>query len=176
MEIIEDAAGITLREIIPRRIPVASPVAGADWSFPVPGGAIWYPLSVVATIVTSAVVANRNIALTYSDESGAYVRIVTSATVPASTTSRQSWARGLGANGQGTTLSQQSQSLPSFPLLTGDSIGVSTIGIDAADAWSAIRIYVAEVEERPYDVELDADLAQLRGMLSNAVPSFSLGV
>lgn len=176
MEIIEDAAGITLREIIPRRIPVVSPAAGADWSIAVVGGSIWYPLSVVAQIVTSAVVANRNIALTYADEGGVYARVVTSATVPASTTARQSWARGLGANGQGTTLSQQSQGLPSFPLLPGDLLGVSTIGIDVGDQWSAIRIYVAEVEERPYDVELDADLAQLRGMVSNAVPSFPLGV
>lgn len=176
MEIVEDAAGVRFREAIPRVIPVPNPAAGADWNINVTAGALWIPLSIRAQLVASAVVANRFPRLRYSDGSSVFYGSGVAAPATASTNFIYTWARGMGydrSNGSGT---DPSGGLPTFPIFGGFNISVSTASIDVADQWINVFVYVLEVEERSYDVELGMDLAALRGKMSNAYPSVREGL
>src|SRR6516162_1693189 len=42
-----------------RPVAITTPAAGANWTVTVPGGRMWRPIAINATLVTSAAVANR---------------------------------------------------------------------------------------------------------------------
>lgn len=171
MEIIEDAAGVRGRETIPRVLPLASPVAGGELLIKVPGGVAWYIQSMRFQFATSAVVATRLVTLEFGDGSALFERAPAQVTQAASGNTIYTAATGLGVvQGFGST---QTIALPTpaIPLLGGFQITTATSLIDVGDQYSNIVLYVLEVSETPYDVELARDLAQLRGQTSNAYPS-----
>lgn len=174
MEIIEDAAGVRLRETIPRVIRVAAPAPGADFDIPVQSGAMWFVESIVATLTTSAVVANRAPSIRIDDGSTTFCVIGGIGSQAASTSFIWSWMRNFGKSDFSLGLSGLNQAFPSIPLFSGFHIRSSTISLDAGDQWSGIVIYVLEVEERPFDVELIRDLSTLRDNMSLAFPQIPL--
>lgn len=168
--VLADAAGIKGREVIPRLIPVASPAAGAEWTVPVQSSTVWLVQAVNARLVTSATVANRSPRLQISDGSSTIVLAGASAVEAASGSVLHVWARGLAGFNNSTSGGVLPQSLPAIPLLGGWSLGTLTSSIDAGDQWSGIFLYVLEIEQTPYDVEVQRDLAQLAGSRVDAVP------
>lgn len=176
MEIIEDAAGITLRESIPKIIPVAAPGANTEWTVPVPGGACWIVQSIVATLTTDATVANRTAMVTVSDGTTVFVRVPPSAVIPASTVARITYVRNYGATISASLTAGQASPFPSIPIFGGFQIASATENRAAGDAYTGIVLYVVEIEERPYDTELNMDIAQMRGKYSAAYPYIPIGV
>lgn len=175
MEVIEDAAGIRLRERIPRVLKVQNPAVGTDWTINVTAGTMWYVQSIAARLVTSAVVANRSTAIIASDGTDVFMRLSPVQVQVASVSSRYSWVKNQGYAASSTWAAGIVASFPSIPLFGGFAISASTPAIDVGDQWSEIVLYVIETEERPYDVELNYDLAQLRGKDSNAYPFVPMG-
>src|SRR5258705_12693889 len=72
-------------------VPVVSPAAGADWSFPVPAGHVYRLLAVRALFTASAVAANRVPVLTLGDEGQAIVSISVAANITANQAITLSW-------------------------------------------------------------------------------------
>lgn len=171
MEIIEDAAGVFGREVLPRIIAVPSPAAGAEWKLDIPGGVAWYIRSAFARLTASAVVANRNPSLSVleSDSHPIFTSPQSLATAATFITD-YTWSPYISVPGGLAGFWGQAPFMHG-PLLTGWRISTVTAGFDVGDSWSSIFLYVLEVWERPYDVELDRDTAQLRGSTSNAFPS-----
>lgn len=175
MEIIEDAAGVRGREVIPRVIPVASPIAGADWSITVPGGVMWHVMSIGTLFTPSAVVANRSPTLRLKDADGlALAGVGVANVIAASGTTRIFWEKGVGSFNAIGIMSSPLPTAFQFAL-AGWTISTTTSAIDATDAWSQIVVNVMEIIETPYDVELARDNAALRGITSNAYPQIRLG-
>lgn len=174
MRIIEDAAGVTLRETIPRVLPFASPAGGTEFTINVTAGALWFVEAIRYQLTTSATVANRATNLLLDDGSTVFATVGASALQAASLV--QAYTR-LRTYGEADTVSAVgiTSSFPSIPLFGGYRIRSSTANIDATDAYAGIVLYVLEVEERSYDVELGMDAAALRGITSNAFPQIPLG-
>lgn len=175
MQILEHAAGVTVREVIPRIIPVANPAPGAEIAVNVTAGAMWYVESFLASFTASVVVATRTPVLALSDGSTIFARVQSPAQMAASAFARLNWLRGFGYINAANIGVGANGGFPSIPLFGGFQIATVTSNIDVTDQWSSIVLYVLEVEERSYDVELAMDLAALRGDLSNAFPEIPLG-
>lgn len=176
MRLIEDAAGIRGREVIPRVIPVADPAIGSDWSLNVPGGVLWYVESIKARITTSATVASRRVAIVVTDGSLEVFRVGEAANLTAGVTANYNWLRNVATQGAASFTNGVLRTFPSVPILGGWSIGTSTENMDPNDHYNLIVLYVLEIEERPYDVELARDLATMRGNTSNAYPEIREGL
>lgn len=132
------------------RVPVdvANPAAGADWSVRTPGGKLWMVLGFRATLATSAVVANRQLRVSITD--GAVERAncqAITATITANLTATLGGYRGAVPGGAGSAL-VGGVGLPDWPLDAGWTFGVVTVGLDAGDQWSAIRLVVEQYEVR----------------------------
>lgn len=144
---------------------VDQPAAGADWSFVPSHSDRVKLLSITAQLVTAAAVANRIVALQYTDEPGAVIwtaDVVTPQT--ASLTVRYSWADG-GALQIATAIvagERVGAKLTDFWLQPGDKVSSVTGAIAAADQWSSIvwRGYVASAWE---DLEEQEQLATALG-------------
>lgn len=175
MEIIEDAAGVRSREIIPRVVPVASPGAGAEWTQRIPGGSLWYVQSIRATLTTSVTVANRAPVITISDGSAVFAQAPGGDVQAASLTWQYAWMRNFRDHFRLALTTTPVSGFPAMPLVGGFILASATTAIDATDQWSNIVIYVLEVEETPYDVELARRNAALRGITSNAYPQIRIG-
>lgn len=141
---LELAALELLRQRLVRTVAVPNPGAGLEWSAAVPSGAYWELLSIVATLSTSAVVANRAPRFQVTDEQSNVIDSISGGTITtAGGAARYSLMAGLGAT---ITTGVGSSSLPSPPLLLlpGWSIVSSTVAIDAGDLWSGVRLQVRE--------------------------------
>lgn len=122
---------------------VANPAAGTDWAVSVPPNALWNVQSVTSLLTCSAAVANRNVLVHVTN--GVTERFTASANhaSTASSTDRWNWfqAGNTGFNG----LNQVNAPWPaSFRVAIGDSIGTVTLGMQAADQWSSICLWVEE--------------------------------
>lgn len=144
--------GLRLHEarwlVVPRTVLVASPAAGAEWSRSVPSGVTWLPLSLAYTFVSSAVVANRNPAVTFGDGTTVYGWTDTPIAVAASTTLRLAYMRGVGVSSQTGLASRVVTALPTVPLPGNHQLASVTAGLDAGDQYSAIVLQVLEIRER----------------------------
>lgn len=173
--VLADAAGIRGREVIPRVIPVANPAPGAETSILVPGGVVWKVQSLFVRLATSAVVANRFVNILIGDSTSTFFRLGGIAAQTASTTLIYDWTVDWGDHLSGTSNTVFNQPFPNFPILGGWTISTLTSSIDVADQYSQIALYVLEIEETPYDIEVQRDLAQLAGSRSDAIPQTGLG-
>lgn len=121
---------------------VTTPAAGADWTFTVPPSSRFKIVSLNAVLTTSAAGANRQVQLIITNAGGSVVWVGSaSANIPASTTANVS-ATGL-SGGTPIITTDVFVPLPPDLFLEGTFILKSlTVGIQGADQWSAIQMYV----------------------------------
>lgn len=144
-----------------REVAIPAPGAGSEIVQVVPGGVMWEVLSLRYTLVTSAVVANRNSTLRLLDNDNVQVvRLNPAGSAAASTNNTFCWAAGLGQN---STLSVIASGLPVPPLvaLPGWTISTLTANIDAADAYSAVVLMVREWSAWHVQMFSEAEAEQL---------------
>lgn len=126
---------------------VTAPAAGSDWSY-TPQGGRWERIELVhAKLVTSAVVANRQPLFIVQDQNNAELAALPPlVNQAATTTTRYTWWRGLGATVA--LLSGRTASpLGELILRPGWKIGTNTGAIDVGDQWSEISLVVTRYTE-----------------------------
>jgi hypothetical protein len=165
--ILTRSAGLTRREIIPRTILGATPAAGADWTIPVPGGVVWRVQSLTATLVTAVAAAIRAAAVQLFDGSVVSARIAAGATQIGSLTGNYDWFVNYGDHVAVDIVAGVTATWPDIPVPGGWTIRSATNNIQGADQWSAIVLYVLEIEETSYTVEVERELAALESRRSN---------
>lgn len=137
-----------------RQVRVSAPAAGANWELR-PGGQRWWRVvSLVARLVTSAVVANRRVRLTATEGGHIYWAIESHLNQAASLTF--DYAAHTGAVAPAADNLVLPLPLPSNGLLVrpGAVLAPSVTALDAGDQWSAI---VALVEEVPSGIIYEGD-------------------
>lgn len=128
-----------------RIIRLGDPAAGADWSLE-PGGQRWWRVtSFVATLVTSAVVANRRVRFEARSGERTWLRAPTAADQAATLT--VVYTGHTACTARGIVDGTQVVELPSRGVLVrpGDTFRPVTAAIDVADRWSAVSIMCEEV-------------------------------
>jgi hypothetical protein len=128
-----DSPGIEL-------ITVAAPAAGAEFNLTAPGDRMLRVLSLSFTLITSAVVANRRVALRADDGTDVYFAAVSSLDHTAGLTvvySAYAGAPATGTLGSGLSLALPA---PGLVLPVGAHLRSSTVLIDAGDAYSEINV------------------------------------
>jgi hypothetical protein len=135
---------VTLTSQYNRVYPLASPGVGVDWAVTVPGGVRWNVQSLLATLTTSAVVANRLALLRISDGSTIHTRLPANAAVVASSTNYFSWVIGGQEYAPASMVTYQTLPFPNYWLPSGWVISSSTVAIDVGDQWSGLVLYVLE--------------------------------
>ena len=130
--------------VVLRVLPQPTPAAGADWTVTVPGESAWAVISVSATLVTSAAVANRAPLFTVTDGSSTLWRVAPGVVQTASLTTTYSWLCELGAPDVTITGGHIQVALPPAYFHPGFTFGPVTATRDAADQWSAIVVQVFE--------------------------------
>ncbi len=125
-----------------RIVQVANPAAGADWSVQVPGSEAWDVRSLVATLTTSAVVANRAPRLELAEVGIVNARFQPGRAPAASQTTR--WSLVTGGPSASNTSSTVGTWGGSSELIVwpGQVIQVVTENLDAGDTWTEIALDV----------------------------------
>jgi hypothetical protein len=129
----------------------AEPAAGADWAVTVPAGELWELVTVQAELVTDATVADRRPILSIGDGVATFASIPSVAVQAASLTVAHLWGQNLAATDGG---SAQAMPLPKLLLQPGWTVAVDSTNLQAADAWSAPRLYVVQTTVRGGAVDL----------------------
>lgn len=125
-----------------RPLTFAPAVVGAAMAYRFDGAEMVRPLSVVAQLTTSAVVANRGLALTMVDDDGNTVyRIPQTTAVVASTTVTAQWLLGMTVPYAGTN-GDLIAGLPSMLLSGGYTLSLSASLLDAGDQLKNGRLYL----------------------------------
>lgn len=121
---------------------VTNPAVATDWTHRCPGHEIHRVLAVRAVLTTDANVANRLPALTINDGTDTFATIPAPAAITASKTGQVSTVAG--APSVGATDGPLLWAAPTdgWLLLPGWGLTVVTAAIQAADQWSAIRLWV----------------------------------
>lgn len=130
---------------------LATPAAGAEFSFVVPTRKVWVPLIFSAQLVTSAVAVTRFPRLRIREPGAATVLTIPAvATQAAGLTVAYNWARGLparsGAGPSENTISMEFPGpySPGYP--EGWEFRSATGNLDGADQWSLVRAVVEEFD------------------------------
>jgi hypothetical protein len=124
---------------------LSAPSAGADFALTtVPGNVLWQVDSIFATLTTSGTAANRFPTLYFQDATH-FISKVMQGVIIASQTCDLTWCVNATqvlpvSLGYKAGLSFS----PQTPLFEGYKFGITTIGIDAADQWSAGYVKVRE--------------------------------
>lgn len=129
-----------------------APAAGADFTITVPAGKLWDVVVIYATLTTAVAVASREADITFGDGNALFASVGPAAVQAASLADRYLWAVGLTNEVAG---SSQSQAIPSLRLLPGWTIASVTANIQAADQWSAQKLYVVETTLRGGDINFE---------------------
>ena len=129
---------------VSRTVTIGSAAAGADFTVNVPPGVIWQLISVTATLVTSATVANR-FPFFRAWVPGGYGVVYAGAafTQPASVTWNYSFGVGFTVPASGGT-SNGAGITPGNRLPGGGAFGTLTTNLQAADQWQSISYTVIE--------------------------------
>lgn len=133
-------------------VTVPAPAAGADWSLIVPAGHVYMVQSIQATLTTSVAVATREADLTFSDGDTVWLVVTPATTQVASLAYRYTWfatAAGLLAGTNST------QPIPELVMLPGAILASSTALKDAADQWSAVKLYVIDTTVRAGAIDIE---------------------
>lgn len=136
-------------ERVLRIIKQAAPVAGVDQSIRIPGGSIVRPIGLVATLVTSAAVANRQVAMAITDGQDTLGLQLASNTIPATTTSQFSVYGAGGALPTGAAAALYTLPMADVVLPAGYTIGFKTAALDVADQWGSAVLWVEEYLDQP---------------------------
>lgn len=130
----------------------ALPAAGAEFTLRAPGQGLWRVLSLAFVLTTSAVVANRRVALLADDQTDVWWAAESTVDIAASLATRFGAYPGAAATG----LANFTVNIPlphgGLILQPGHRVRSSTALIDAGDQFSAIR---ALVQEYPYGPTLE---------------------
>lgn len=128
-----------------------TPAAGASPSITVPAGHSWRVLSIYASLVTGAAVANREAHLQVSDGNAVYLDVPPAAVQAASLTRSYVWYPHAAQVAVGTG---QAIAVPELVLDAPAVISLATGAIDAADQWTALRLWIVDSTEKwgPIDV------------------------
>lgn len=149
----EDVSGEALWRRTRITVPVPQPAAGAGWTFVVPAGHVYHLHSVLATLQTSAAVANRSARIQLGDGVRTFLDLPPAAVQPASVTWVYAWTESPPALQIGTGVSSH---LPHTAMPAGWTVGTLTNFLDVADQWSGIVLGVTDVWSRRGDIDLDA--------------------
>lgn len=127
-----------------RTIRLATRAAGLEWELKAPGSAYWRVISVTARLVTSAVVANRQVSLIGDDQTNTFFTQGFSSAQAASLTVDYCAHTGGSSILAGTTATAP---LPHAGLLLipGYRLRSSTALLDAGDQWSLVTALVDEI-------------------------------
>lgn len=134
-------------------VPVATPAAGADWSLTVPAGHVYHLVSLYGQLVTSAAVATRIPRLSFTDGDSVFLDLPPFASQVASLTRRYAWAPAVSGTALGNSILSY---LPDLDLPAGWTIASVTDLIDAADAWTSVKLLVRDLTVRGGANDLDA--------------------
>ncbi len=159
--------GIVPLERLWQRVNVTQPAAGVDWSAQVPGGVLWVVQGFRATLTTAVAVGNRRARLSIgdgADELGAQAQI--SVDVTASLVATFGGLLG-GVPGRVAAATLATCGLPFIYLQPGWTFGISTENLQAADQWSAVRLWVAEYQLRG----LERAAERYAAAIADAVPA-----
>jgi hypothetical protein len=118
----------------------ADPAAGAEWSVTVPAGQVWIPRLVLATLVTSATVANREVRLLIDDGTTVVASIPSGVTHVASSTRDYTWMSTGGYRGAGSVALDVVVGVGTFALGAGWRLRSQIVALDAGDNWAAPRV------------------------------------
>ncbi len=126
-------------------VTMANPGAGVDWSIATIGNERWRIRAFTATLTTSATVANRQVQFRLFDPAGNIFFGPPSGNIPATTVAQVSGCAV--AVTSVVVATDIAVPIPVDLVTTGQtgivqSVGVQTIGIQAGDQWSAIRLHV----------------------------------
>lgn len=131
---------------------VPDPVAGEEWTLTVPGDQIWRIESLVARLVTSAVVANRRAVLRADDQQDVWYAALATADQAASQTMRYGAFAGASPNGLAGVMGTIALPTSGLVLLPGYRLFTVTANLDAGDQWSQVRALVQSFPQGP-DIE-----------------------
>lgn len=165
---------------VKRVVRVPAPAAGAEFSVAVPGGAQWRILAGMASLTTSAVVANRLPRYAFTIAGLRVYETGDAVNYAAGGTYGQSFAIGAAAQFSGGGGNSSSVPIPSLWLPDGAVFGSHTVALDVGDQWSAAVLWIEEcyftdaelTEDRE---QLRRDLLQAAGALNAAGPAGGLG-
>lgn len=130
-----------------RSITGTDQAAGAEISETVPTGARWRLISISATLVTSATVANRDVCVTLDDGTKVFFRSNGQTNHPASNTFVYTFAN-IGQIMAGAVTNSPQCVLPAdVKLIAGCRIKTVTTNLDAGDNWGAPQLLVEEWQE-----------------------------
>lgn len=129
-----------------RTVPIASPVAGAEIAFTVPGHWILRPIALRARLVTSATVANRNVDLQVTDGVSVVLDCAAGTVQAASKTVDYNWSAAGTSVSSGSALQQTVPFTPAIILSAGWKLQTVTNLIDGTDQWSAVTLVCEQAE------------------------------
>lgn len=171
-EVVQSLARGDVFHRVLRTIVVPSPLAGADWSFTVPGGSVWEPVAVRALFTTAVAVANRIATLVITDGSATLMTLPNVEPQAASQVNSYTWAAGAsptaGAIG---AVGAVCAGMPDLALPAGFTIAASTFAIQAADQWSAVTLFVVETLSQPAGTHANQDAARSAFLLDTQLAS-----
>jgi hypothetical protein len=130
-----------------RQQQITTPAAGADFTINVPNFMRWRIISLRATLVTSAAVANRAAILQFNNAGNVLYNACAANLQAASLTVGYSWGAGVTTllATVGATTPNAETSIPvDLTLSAGMTITSTTQNIQAADQWSAIFMLIEE--------------------------------
>lgn len=127
-----------------------SPAAGADFVIPVPSGEDWRILGIRATLVTSAVVANRTPSLAIDDQTNIGNEFPSLTVIPASQTVIVIWSGDASYASTAVVGGKLIVPIPLVVLPTAYRARSITNLIDVADQWSAITVMIERIDEPPF--------------------------
>ncbi|HXG40218.1 MAG TPA: hypothetical protein VNJ28_04675 [Candidatus Limnocylindrales bacterium] len=130
---------------------LADPAAGSDWLATVPAGHVWLLEAIGARLITSATVMSRVPNLTVGDGVGTVLEIAPAGPVGAGETKRLAWLPDVGAID---ALGGGVAPLPRIALGPGWTVGTTTLGLQAGDTWTQVRIVVVDLTVRAGPVDL----------------------
>jgi hypothetical protein len=132
-----------------RRLDVPAPAAGAEWSLTLPGGSWWRLLLGRATLVTDATVTTRVPGLQLLDPDAQVYETLSQTGVTATNTAAAVYASGAGAVNIGQGSAEAPVSWPDVVMPAGWVLRSRTLNLQAADQYSAIRLWFAEIDLGP---------------------------
>lgn len=132
-----------------RIVAAPNPALGAEFSFTVPGQAIWRPLSLVATLAVDAAANPATPIIEYTDGSVVFARGLAGIAAPAAASTVYSFLPGNAFVAAAIVGTDAFGFIPPIVLPGGSIIRSATDQMAGADQWSAIVLTVEELLTQP---------------------------
>ena len=137
--------------------PITQPAAGAQIAFPFPGDRVYNLRGVTIKLVTSAVVGNRQLAITLDDQAAVVSAAASQLLIPASTTATIAFARE--APSTATTLAGgfATAGLPALEFPGGYVLRSLSSAFDVGDQLTLVSIWAETLLTCPFGVHEQRD-------------------